>query len=169
MVTTVSRPGPVIVDEGERPGLAEAEALLQERTGQMFLTDEHGNRVELPETAVRLMHQLVHGLARGNPVEVNALPKEFTVRRAADLLDVPVTEIVRLLDAGEISAIVSGGYRRIRFEDLMEHKSRRDAERREALNEITRLGQEMGGYDPRDSFRNQDSADGNDAQLDRTP
>jgi excisionase family DNA binding protein len=146
MVMTSLPQGPVTSKEEERPELQEAERLLREHSGRVYLTDEHGHQVELPETAAMLVHQILLSLAKGNPVEIHALPKEFTIRRAADLLDVPVAEVVRLLDSGEIPATPFGEFRRIRFEDLMVYKARRDAERREALREMTRLGQEMGGY-----------------------
>jgi excisionase family DNA binding protein len=147
MVMTVMRSGPMIADEDERPGLAEAEALVRERSGKVFLTDEDGKRVELPETAVRLMYQLVHGLARGNPVEVNSLPKEFTVQWAAEVLDLRPEDIVRLLDEGEIPAVHVGEFRRIRFQDLMAYMPTRDADRRAAMDEIIRLSEEMGLYE----------------------
>jgi excisionase family DNA binding protein len=148
MVATKAPPrGPVTSEEHERPALIETEALLRGREGSVFLADEHGKRIELPETAVRLVQQVVRALAKGNPVEVHALPKEFSIQRAADLLDVPVTEVVRLLDSGEIPVTPAGEFRRIRFEDLLVYKARRDAERREGLRELTRLAEEMGGYD----------------------
>ncbi len=159
MVMTISRRGPAIATNDERAGLVDAEALVRGRTGQLFLADEDGHRVALPETAVQVMHQVMDALARGNPVEVTVLPTEFTVQRAAALLDVPVTEIVRLLDDGEIPAVVSGEFRRIRFEDLMAYKGQRDAARREALDGLTRLGQEMGGYDLPDSSNGPDPAE----------
>lgn len=147
MVVTVSRGDPAVAPNDERPGLAVAETLVRERTGRIVLADDDGHRVQLPETAVQLVHQVLPAFARGNPVKVTALPTELTVRRAAKMLDVPVTEIIRLLDDGAIPAAVSGEFRRIRGEDLIAYKGRRDAARREALDELSRLGQEMGGYD----------------------
>ena len=40
-----------------------------------------------------------------------------------------------------------GTHRRIRFNDLMKYKKRRDAERERALGEIARMSQELGMYD----------------------
>ena len=40
-----------------------------------------------------------------------------------------------------------GAHRRIHFPNLIAYKTRWEAERREALDELTRLGQEMGLYD----------------------
>jgi excisionase family DNA binding protein len=150
MVVTVSPRGPVMSEESERPALADAEALLRERQGGVSLTDERGNQAELPETAVRLIHRVLRALANGNPVEVTALPKELTIQRAAELLDLRPQDVVALLESGEIPYVETSGFRRIRFEDVAAYRPKRDAERRAALDELTRLGQEMGGYDLQD-------------------
>lgn len=147
MVMTSPPRGPVTSKEDERSDLQEAERLLRERPGRVFLTDEHGHRAELPETAATLVYQVLLSLAQGSPVEVYSLPKELTIRQAADILALRPQDVVRLLDDGEIPFVQAGDFRRIRFEDLMGYKPKRDAERRAALDEITRLGQEMGGYE----------------------
>ena len=150
MVATKSRRGPMMSGEDERATLADAETLLRGTHGGVFVADERGTRVELPETAVRLVHQVVQALARGNPVEVTALPKELTIQHVAELLDVRPQDVVRLIDQGEIPVVQSGEFRRIRFEDVMAYRPKRDAERREALDELTRISQEMGLYDLED-------------------
>jgi excisionase family DNA binding protein len=148
MVATQTPPrGPVMSEEHERPALAEADALLRERDGNVYLTDERGNRVELPATAARLVHQVVRALARGNPAEVHVLPKELTIQHAAEILDLRPQDVVRLIDEGEIPSVQSDDLRRIRFQDVMAYKPKRDAERRAGLDELTRLSQEMGLYD----------------------
>jgi hypothetical protein len=150
MVVTVAPRGPVTSSEHERPTLADAEELLRERRGAIFLVDEQGNRIEMPETVVRLVHQIVQSLAQGNPVEVTALPKEFSIQRAAAFLDLRPEDVVRLIDQGELPVVESQGNRRIRFEDVLAYKPTRDADRRAALTELTRLSQEMGLYDLED-------------------
>jgi excisionase family DNA binding protein len=147
MVMTVSPRGPVMSDENERPALADAEALLRGREGTIFVADARGSRAELPESAARLVHRVLRALANGNPVEVNVLPRELTIQHAAEILDLRPQDVVQLLDEGEIPFVEVDDLRRIRFEDVMAYKPTRDADRRAALAELTRLGQEMGGYD----------------------
>ena len=160
MVATKPQSGPMVSGEDERAALVDAEALLRERRGGVFLTDARGTRVELPATAVRLVSQVVHALGRGNPVEVTALPKELTIQHAAEMLDLRPEDVVRLLDQGEVPFVQDSGFRRFRFEDVMAYKPKRDAERRAGLAELTRLGQEMGLYDLEDDRELPVAADG---------
>ncbi len=146
MITTRPHRGPVTSTEEERLTLQEAERLLGDHPGQIALSDEHGHRIELPETAARLVRRVVQALATGNPVEVNVLPKALTISQAAEILDLRREDVVRLLDEGEILFVEDeSGLQRIRFEAVMAYKPKRDAERRAALDEIARIGQEMGG------------------------
>lgn len=149
MVTTIAPRGPVASDESEHQALADAEALLRGHEGRVYLADNLGNRSELPGTAVRLVHQVLRALARGNPVEVTALPKELTIQRAAEMLDLRPQDVVRLLDQGEIPFVhvQDSDFRRIRFQDVMAYKPKRDADRRAAMEELVRLSEEMGLYE----------------------
>jgi len=147
MAMTVAPRGPVTSNEHERPALTDAEVLLRKRRGSIFLADERGERIELPETVVRMVHQIVQSLAKGNPVEVTTMPKALSIQRAAEFLDLRPEDVVRLIDQGEIPFVQTGGVRRIRFEDVLAYKPTRDADRRAALTELTRLSQELGLYD----------------------
>ncbi len=139
--------------------------MLGDHPGQVSLTDEHGRRIELPETAARLVRRVVQALAQGYPVEVNVLPKALTIGHAAEILDLRRQDVVRLLDDGEIPFVEDAdGLQRIRFEDVMAYKPKRDAERRAALDEIARVGQEMGGYDLPSRSREAGSPDRNGAR-----
>jgi excisionase family DNA binding protein len=148
MVTTSPPRGPVTSTEEERLELQEAARLLGDHPGRVSLTDEHGHRIELPETAARLVRRVVQALAQGYPVEVNVLPKALTIGHAAELLDLRRQDVVRLLDEGEIPFVEdTDGLQRIRFEDVMAYKPKRDAERRAAMEEIVRISEELGLYE----------------------
>jgi hypothetical protein len=63
----------------------------------------------------------------------------------ADLLNVSIAEAERLLDEGQVPFTRGKpNLRRVRFQDVMDYRRRRDAERREALDELARLSQELG-------------------------
>ena len=66
--------------------------------------------------------------------------EDLTIQEAAELLNVPKQHLFKLLVQGEIPFVLC-------TEDVMAYKARRDAEREAALDELTRLTQEYGGYD----------------------
>jgi excisionase family DNA binding protein len=73
--------------------------------------------------------------------------KELTTQQAADLLNVSRQYLVRLLDEGRILYTRTGKHRRLRIEEVLAFKERRDAERRVALRDLTQLTEDADGYD----------------------
>lgn len=69
------------------------------------------------------------------------------LEEAARLLNVSRAYLLGLLDAGELPADGDGNTRRVQRDALLAFKATRDAERREGLQELTRLTEEFGGYD----------------------
>ena len=95
---------------------------------------------------LRLVHDLAHMLARGQAVALVPAHKQLTTQQAADILNVSRPYLVQLLDRGEIPYTKKTTHRRIRFDDPMAYKRRRDAERFEGLRELTRMSEELGLY-----------------------
>ena len=89
MATTVSSSGPVTAGEHERRALTEADALLRNEAAGLGLVNGSGVRVDLPDTALRVIRQVVSALAQDRPTAVVVLEQELTVPRAAAFLDVP--------------------------------------------------------------------------------
>jgi excisionase family DNA binding protein len=101
----------------------------------------------LPEPVVGLLREIVTALARGDAVSVLPVRQRLTTFQAAELLNVPHQHLIRLLDGGEIPSEGAGGHRRVGLADILSFKATRDVERRAGLQELVRLGEELGLYD----------------------
>ncbi|MFI7062589.1 helix-turn-helix domain-containing protein [Kribbella sp. NPDC050124] len=98
----------------------------------------------VPRSAVELLARILAHMAAGQGVSVVPADAELTTQQAADLLNVSRPFLIGLLDAGEIEYRKVGKHRRIRADSLLDYKRTDDQRRREAADELTALGQEMG-------------------------
>lgn len=99
-------------------------------------------RIELPPAVGQLLLDLLAHIARGEMVTFVPYEAELTTQKAADLLNVSRPFLTKLLESGKIPFHRVGSHRRVRVDDLLAYKKRRDGERASALKELQRLGQE---------------------------
>jgi excisionase family DNA binding protein len=107
-----------------------------------------GERIPIPQSAFYVLERVAEVLSRGDSITVVPIGRELTTQQAADLLNVSRQYLVRLLDDDKLPYRKTGKHRRIRIEDVLSFKERRDRERRLHLKELSRLSEESGGYDP---------------------
>ncbi|MFJ2414321.1 helix-turn-helix domain-containing protein [Streptomyces brevispora] len=115
--------------------------------GQIAVKPLDDNELEpllLPREAVELLAGLLAHLGAGRGVSIVPSTAELTTQQAADILNVSRPFLIGLLEAGEIECRLVGTHRRITASSLMEYKHADDRRRREAADELTQLGQEMG-------------------------
>jgi excisionase family DNA binding protein len=84
---------------------------------------------------------------QGNGITIIPVHAELTTQQAAELLNVSRPHLVKLLRDGEIPFHKVGRHRRVRVEDLLAYKERRDSKRRRLLQKMTREAHEAGLYD----------------------
>lgn len=101
----------------------------------------------LPAMALKMLAETMVHLARGNAVTIAPVHMELTTQQAADILGVSRPYLVKLLEEGKIPFRRPHNHRRVRLQELLEFKEREDALRRQALDELTELSEEMGLYD----------------------
>jgi excisionase family DNA binding protein len=103
--------------------------------------------VELSAAMTNVLEAAACILANGSGVSVLPTAGELTTQEAAHLLNVSRQYLVRLLDRGDIPAFKTGAHRRVRVEDLVAYKRRRDEARSDGLSRLAAMSQEIGGYD----------------------
>lgn len=96
----------------------------------------------LPRQALALLRDLLAEMAQGNIVSIVPTHHLLTTQQAANILNVSRPFLIQLLLTEKIPFSKVGTHRRIRYQDLMEYKSKRDQESQEMLDELTRQAQE---------------------------
>jgi len=115
------------------------DALREQGTGATTTIRVDDEAIEMPRAAVELLRK---ALDRNLPA-----PRPLTTQEAADLLHVSRPHLIQLLEQGEVPYTVVGRrHRRIAHADLLAYKARRDALRRQALDELTAMAEEDGAY-----------------------
>jgi excisionase family DNA binding protein len=119
-------------------------ALTREGALPLFVPEDSKEfRIELPSSIGEVVLEVLAHIARGEMVTVVPYGSVLTTQQAADLLNVSRPFLTKLLEAGEIDFHKVGSHRRIRAEELLRYKDRRDSERSDALRDLQRLGQEF--------------------------
>jgi excisionase family DNA binding protein len=126
------------------------EGMLQSpkrRAPECKLVGPKGETTPIPESVFYVLERVAEVLARGDSITVVPVGREVTTQQAANLLNVSRQYLVRLLDEGRIAYRKTGKHRRLRIEDVLAFKEKRDKDRRAGLRELSHLTQEFGGYD----------------------
>ena len=74
-------------------------------------------------------------------LNIGPYDRYLSSQEAAELLNVSRPYLYTLLEQNQIPYIMVGTHRRIRFEDLMDYKRRRDSQRHQALNDLATFSQ----------------------------
>lgn len=149
----VRRMDPVSATDDEREEVNDLLRLLKPKanSGTYTLTTPSGDTKELPESVVLLLDRVIEVLARGDAITIVPVEKELTTQQAANILNVSRQYLVRLLDDGHIPYRRVGTHRRVKMDDLIAYKQLRDRDRNNALDALSALTQDFGGYDDIDT------------------
>ncbi len=121
--------------------------LAQAPAHRTQLVGSDGVTLDMPEPLYVVLRQIVPYLLRGDAVSLVPVHRQMTTQQAADFLNMSRPHLVKLLRDEVIPHTLVGTHRRVYFRDVLEYRRRRDAERREALDEMTALAEEFGVYD----------------------
>lgn len=121
------------------------EIFRQHRTARLVAPD--GETTEIPESVFHALQLVVKSMARGQTITLMPHDKDLTTQEAADLLRVSRPHLIKLLDQDAIPHHRVGTHRRVRIDDVLAYRSKRDTTRREKLDELIRISEELpGGY-----------------------
>jgi excisionase family DNA binding protein len=149
----IRRMTPVAAPPDQRADVAAIFRLLDQAShvrrqrGACKLVGPSGEAISIPESVFYVLERVAEVMARGDSITVVPVGRELTTQQAADILNVSRQYLVRLLDDGRIPFTKTGKHRRVRIEDVLAFKERRDRERKASLDELTRISEELGGYD----------------------
>ena len=102
----------------------------------------------LPGHALNLLLEILTEMSKGNAITVMPIHAELSTQETAELLNVSRPYLVELLDQGKIPFRKVGTHRRVLAKDVFSYKQHIDAERLQALEELTAQAQELGmGYE----------------------
>lgn len=107
-------------------------------------TDE---QLQVPDLLFDVIREAIDILLDGGAVAVMPYHAELTTQEAANHLGVSRPYLVSLLEEGQIPYRKLRSHRRIVLRDLEAYRLQRDAERKQALDELSREIYEAGLYD----------------------
>ena len=133
---------PVSPSEQDRKQIQELRhALEQVPAERTHLVIDLATRETLavPRPVFEALKMVVEQMGRGRAVSIVPLGMMLTTQQAAELLGSSRQHVVKLLEEGQIPYEKVGTHRRIRIEDVVAYKQRRQSTREEAL---TRMGEQ---------------------------
>lgn len=119
----------------------------QDEAGTARLISPSDEELEIPSSVYEVLVRVVREMDRGNGITIIPVHAELTTQQAAELLNVSRPYLVKLLKEEQIPYHQVGRHRRVRVQDLLDYKKRRDSERRRLLKKMVEEGQEAGLYD----------------------
>ena len=146
-MAVVREQGPVLIPTKDAPVARELDEALTSNLGTTKLRTPSGEEIELPPSVFEALVRVVHEMARGNAVRVLPVDAELTTQQAAEILGVSRPHLVGLLEEGEVSFRKIGTHRRVRLEDLLVYKEKKDHRRKSALDKLAAESQELGLYE----------------------
>lgn len=98
--------------------------------------------LQLPAKLFGVLQTILDLMAKGKAFSLIPANAELTTQEAADMLNVSRPHVVKLLKEGVIPYKEVGTHRRILLEDLVAYSRDMKQKRKEALEELARLGQQ---------------------------
>ncbi|MGH9163928.1 MAG: helix-turn-helix domain-containing protein [Acidimicrobiales bacterium] len=120
---------------------------VENHTEPGLLLGPDGEQVPLPAEVYRVLRHVVEVMRQGKATLVAPQGLLLTTQEAADFLGISRPTIVKILEDGAIPFEKPNRHRRVRLQDLLEFRARRQEEQRAALNDLTEEASRLGLYE----------------------
>lgn len=137
----------VATTEQENAQARELVARLRDKTNEplrLALRDATGESVEAPAELTALLRKVVEAMGSGATVTIGTLPKELTTTTAAKMLGISRPTLMQLIGKNELPAHRVGSHTRVFTEDVQKYREARVASRRQGIDELRALEDELG-------------------------
>ena len=121
--------------------------VLAEGESGATLSLSDGSSADIPRAAVDALIRSAEAMAKGHGVAVVPVNRRLTAYEAEDLLGIPAAEFDKAIDDGSLNPDLTGRWRRVDLEQLLDYQADREDKQLQAVNEMTRIAQELGMYD----------------------
>jgi excisionase family DNA binding protein len=141
-------PSDVDTEEAKLSSRVLSPRVERHRSLSLRLIDEDSRKEEtvitLPAKVARVLLDILVQTAEGKAVTIIPTHAELTTQQAADVLNVSRPFLVQLLEKGKIPFRKVGTHRRVLLSDVLSYKQQTDSARKQALDELAALSQELG-------------------------
>lgn len=137
--------GAALIPEEEQERVLELYHKMQRSRAK--LVGPNGRTQDLPPTLHEFVVKLIADLCEGKSVAIIQDDAQLTTAEAARMLGVSRQFLIKLLEGDAIPYHIVGTHRRMYVRDVLAYKGRRDAKRRQVLDELTRTAADEGLYD----------------------
>lgn len=134
-------------EKSDKKNIKQIKQLLGSAKSLPRLVSSTGEEVVLSEHVYNTLYKVLEGMESGTEICISPVNGEITIAEAADILNVSVSYLKKLLEQGEISGTFAGNTMHLNRLDVFSYKNDRDEKRREGLSELTSFMQEEGFYD----------------------
>lgn len=136
---------PIALSDADQKQVPELYQKIQRSRAKLVGPD--GRTQNLPVSLHEFLVKLTGDLCEGQSVAIVQNDAQLTTVEAARMLGVSRQFLIKVLERDEIPHHMVGTHRRIYVRDLLAYKAKRDSNRRQILDELTRAEAEDGLYD----------------------
>jgi excisionase family DNA binding protein len=137
---------PNAVEPDQFDALARILHAVPEVDSTVRLVGPEGIETEVPAGIRAVLVSIVDNLTTGNGVSALPMHAELTAVEAADLLNVSLPTLIKMIDAGELPHNLVDTHRRLHLADVLACRDLIEAESNDALAAMTAEAEDLGLY-----------------------